>query len=89
MSTVDPRDYKFKAPSGARLVVTLPTGQASSGNQNSLLATGTWVTSKQPPQPGTKESARAEKTVKRLLGELYSDKEYLERFFNDRGKPYK
>ena len=34
----------------------------------------------------TKKGAVAEKTVKQLLGELYSDKSYLERLLNDEGE---
>lgn len=37
----------------------------------------------------TKSPVKSEKTVKQLLGELYSDKEYLEKLMADQGKKYR
>lgn len=40
---------------------------------------------KKEPKPHGQKIARTENTTKQLLGELYSDKEYLEKLLQDEG----
>ncbi|KAJ3254231.1 Tetratricopeptide repeat protein 25 [Boothiomyces macroporosus] len=88
----DPTDYKFQPPPGARLVISVPTGQnggATTSKQPFL--SGVWVSPKQPTQPGqnstttqAQKDPKIGKSAKQLLGELYADQEYLENFVKDK-----
>ncbi|KAJ8328399.1 hypothetical protein O5D80_003756 [Batrachochytrium dendrobatidis] len=85
----NPRNYKFQPPAGARLVITVPTGASTQSQTGGVISTGEWISPKPPAGTGfnnvsVKEPSKSDKTVKQLLGELYEDKEYLERFFNDK-----
>ncbi|KAI8897492.1 hypothetical protein BC833DRAFT_593549 [Globomyces pollinis-pini] len=88
----NPKDYKFQPPPGARLVVNVPSGQSSNTKQTQFLS-GVWVSPKVPTNNNNNNTvvakdkwsvSKGEKSAKQLLGELYSDKEYLEQFVNDR-----
>lgn len=79
----NPMDYKFEPPPGARLVVsappTNPTPKGAAADISFL--SGVWkVTAPNEKQKDVKVS----NSVKKLLGELYTDMEYLEDFVNDK-----
>jgi hypothetical protein len=83
--TKDPKDYKFQAPPGARLVIS--TSSAPTVGQT--IISGNWVTPKTPGNPNekTKEiKSKPGESVKQLLGELYADQVYLEDLVNDKGE---
>ncbi|KAJ1334367.1 hypothetical protein BSLG_008096 [Batrachochytrium salamandrivorans] len=92
----NPKNYKFLPPTGARLVVAVPTGKSGQDfppRRNSgkvgATATGEWVTSKSQSSPvfsssGEKGISKSEKSIKQLLGEMYADKEYLEEISNSK-----
>ncbi|KAJ3324995.1 Tetratricopeptide repeat protein 25 [Boothiomyces sp. JEL0866] len=88
----NPTDYKFQPPPGARLVISVPTGQngAPTTSKQPFLS-GVWVSPKQPTQSGqnstttqAQKDPKIGKSTKQLLGELYADQEYLENFGKDK-----
>ncbi|KAJ3274776.1 Tetratricopeptide repeat protein 25 [Terramyces sp. JEL0728] len=97
----NPTDYKFQPPPGARLVISVPTGQngitilisgAPTTTKQPFLS-GVWVSPKQPTQSGqnsttaqAQKDPKVGKSAKQLLGELYADQEYLDSFGKDKVK---
>jgi hypothetical protein len=92
---LDPRDYKFKAPANFSLDAkpqSTSIGSRSAQNKKALKGEKSAVvmntinnTKRIIPRGESAASNTSEKDVKQLLGELYSDKEYLEQFLNDKG----
>ncbi|KAI8916067.1 hypothetical protein EDD86DRAFT_186113 [Gorgonomyces haynaldii] len=89
----NPKNYKFQPPPGVRLVINDPTtmryNRALSAKERKKIPTIAWVVPKPPTAPGHNPTATAKpevkgKTVKQLLGELYTDREYLEGIFRDK-----
>lgn len=69
-SNIDPRNYKFQPPAGARLAAT--------GNVEKVNSKMGWITPKLTGQiSSTQIKEKSIKVTKKLLGELYADKEYL------------
>ncbi|KAJ3332050.1 Tetratricopeptide repeat protein 25 [Blyttiomyces sp. JEL0837] len=86
----NPRDYKFQAPTGVRLIQQATTGGQPHITAGSVMASGMAAkpSAISPAALGRdgskKEPPSTDKTAKQLLGELYADKEYLELLLNDK-----
>jgi tetratricopeptide repeat protein 25 len=97
-----PEHYKFKPPPGVKLMPksAAAQGRAKSANarminRGSRSGSLAWISPKVAPPPGfqlnmaqkQKVPVKTDKSAKQLLGELYTDKEYLDKLMNDKGNP--
>ncbi|KAJ3067385.1 Tetratricopeptide repeat protein 25 [Podochytrium sp. JEL0797] len=79
----NPKDYKFQAPPGTKITAqgNIIIAPVAGGVGSAKLAGGTAGVQMAGKQP--KDVAISGKQAKQLLGELYTDKEFLENFLAD------
>lgn len=88
--SADPRMTRRSSKDGSLQVKSADLRVEGRSSRNGSLA---WITPKVILPPGfqsvvaqkQKTPAKDDKSAKQLLGELYTDKEYLNKMYNDRG----